>query len=145
MPRFLKTSAATTPHGTAGSHTATLMPGRARSAGVVIPAGFDGGTAISSVFLTKSVGLNARAPSAFMFFSDAEAKTSTGAPCAIWVERSELAPKVSLTLAPGWSFSNRALSVVNASVSDAAASTVIEPPPWRGPDPDEEQPPIVTA
>src|SRR3954447_20685266 len=82
-----KTVVATTPQGTVGSQTATLTPGFARSWTVAMSAGSLGLTAISPVFAAKSFGSTAAAPSASMFLTDADANTSTGAPCWIWVDR----------------------------------------------------------
>jgi len=62
-----------------------------------------------------------------MFFGDAEAKTSAGAPEVIWVARPELAPKLNVTFTPGCAASNRLPIAVNASFSEAAANTVIDP------------------
>src|SRR5215468_4244080 len=106
MLAFLNTSAATEPQGTCGSHSATL-----------------------TLLLARSVDLDA--PPALttccMFFGDAEANTSAGAPWLICAARSELAPKLSLTLLPGWALSNCLASVVNASFNEAAANTVTVP------------------
>jgi hypothetical protein len=62
-----------------------------------------------------------------MFDGAAEANTSAGAPWLICVSSAELAPKVSLTVAPGFAVSNCFAIVVNAPVSDDAASTTIVP------------------
>jgi hypothetical protein len=62
-----------------------------------------------------------------MFFADAEANTSAGAPLVIWVARVELAPKLKVTFTPGCAASNWLPIVVNASFSEDAANTVIDP------------------
>src|SRR4249919_350274 len=62
-----------------------------------------------------------------MFFVLAEAKTSAGAPDVICIASAELAAKLNVTFTPGLSVSNCRPSVVNDSVSDAAANTVIDP------------------
>jgi len=62
-----------------------------------------------------------------MFFGAAEAKTSAGAPLVIWVARVELAPKLNLTVSPGWASWNCLPSWVKVSFSDDAAKTVIVP------------------
>src|SRR5512132_1639071 len=62
-----------------------------------------------------------------MVFVLAEAKTSAGAPDVICIASAELAAKLSVTFTPGLALSNCWPSVVNASVSDAAANTVIDP------------------
>jgi hypothetical protein len=63
-----------------------------------------------------------------MFFWSADANTSAGAPCAIWVSRSDDDPKLNVILVPGFAASNSAPSVVKPFVNDDAASTVM--PPW---------------
>jgi len=62
-----------------------------------------------------------------MFFGDAEAKTSAGAPLVIWVDSPELGPKLNFTVSPLWAASNCLPSWVKAPVSDDAANTVIVP------------------
>jgi hypothetical protein len=62
-----------------------------------------------------------------MFFVDAEAKTSAGAPLVIWASRPELGPKLNFTVSPLWAAWNCFPIWVKASVSDAAANTVIVP------------------
>src|SRR5581483_6236009 len=52
---------------------------------------------------------------------------SAGAPLVIWVASVELAPKLNVTFTPGWAASNIWPIVVNASFSEAAANTVIDP------------------
>src|SRR5215468_107398 len=162
MLAFLNTSAATAPQGTCGSHSATLTLLLARSVTLVTLAGLLGGTATSMTFFAKFVDLDA--PPALMtccmFFGDAEATTSAGAPWLICSARSELAPKLSLTLLPGWSLSNCLASVVNASFNEAAANTVtvpltaalgLPPPAPAGADPEldesllDEHPAAMTA
>jgi hypothetical protein len=67
-----------------------------------------------------------------IFFGDADAKTSAGAPWAICNANAELAAKLSRTLVPGCALSNCLAIVVNASESEAAARTVTVPdnPEW---------------
>src|SRR5215469_8162660 len=129
IPAFLNTSPATTPHGTCGWHSATLTDDLARSLTDVTFAGLLGGTATSAVFLAKSCGLDASPAltTVCMFFGAAEAKTSAGAPLVIWVARVELAPKLNLTVSPGWASWNCLPSWVKVSFSDDAAKTVIVP------------------
>jgi hypothetical protein len=62
-----------------------------------------------------------------MFFGDAEANTSAGAPLVICVDRPELGPKLNFTVSPGWAASNCFPSWVKDPISDAAAKTVIDP------------------
>jgi hypothetical protein len=62
-----------------------------------------------------------------MFFGDAEANTSAGAPLVICVDKPELGPKLNFTVSPGWAVSNCFPSWVKVPISDAAAKTVIDP------------------
>src|ERR1700733_10302392 len=129
MPAFLNTSAATTPHGTCGWHSAPLTEDLARSLTEVTCPGLFGGTATSAVFLAKSCGLDASPAltTVFMFAGAAEANTSAGAPLVISVARPELGPKLNFTESPGWAASNCFPSWVKVPISDAAANTVIAP------------------
>src|SRR3954452_14686344 len=70
------------PQGTASSQSTTLTPGLARSDSWVMPAGLAGGTAISITFLANVLGSVAAlaATTWSMFFAEAEANTSAGAP-----------------------------------------------------------------
>src|SRR5262249_5079410 len=129
IPAFLNTSAATTPHGTCGWHSATLTDFFARSLTDDPFAASFGGTATSMVFWAKFCGWDASPAetTSCMFVGDAEANTSAGAPLVIWVARPELGPKLNLTVSPGWAVWNCFPSWVKVSVSDAAANTVIVP------------------
>src|ERR1700733_9609439 len=129
MPAFLNTSAATTPHGTCGWHSAPLTEDLARSLTEVTCPGLFGGTATSAVFLAKSCGLDASPAltTVFMFAGAAEANTSAGAPLVISVAKPELGPKLNFTESPGWAASNCFPSWVKVPISDAAANTVIAP------------------
>ena len=62
-----------------------------------------------------------------MFVGEALANTSAGMPWVIWVASVELASKENFTVVPGWAAWNWVPRVVKASVSEAAASTVIVP------------------
>src|SRR5450755_805600 len=62
-----------------------------------------------------------------MSSTEAEAKTSAGAPCRIWVARAPDDPKLNAAVAPGWMAWNADPSWSNAPVSDEAADTVIDP------------------
>src|ERR1700734_440650 len=129
IPAFLNTSAATTPHGTCGWHSATLADFFARSCTEVTFPGFFGGVATSMVFLAKVCGLDASPAltTESMFAGAAEANTSAGAPLVIWVARPELGPKLNFTVSPGWAASNCFPSWVKVPISEAAAKTVIVP------------------
>src|SRR6476661_1752626 len=129
IPATLTTSAATVPHGTAAWQRATFTRLLARSPTPVTLAGLLGGTAISMTFLAKSCGVVASPASVtcVMFFLLADANTSAGAPWVICSASPELGPKLKVTLVPGCAASKLLPSSVNASVSDAAANTVIGP------------------
>src|SRR4029450_10060986 len=62
-----------------------------------------------------------------MFFVRGEAKPPAGAPDVICIASAELAAKLNVTFTPGLAVSNCWPNVVNDSVSDAAANTVIDP------------------
>src|SRR6516165_7824782 len=82
-PAFLKMVVATTPHGTAGAQTTTLMAGLARSLTVLMFLGLPFSTKISPVLRAKSCGVPDALPALVtvsMFLGAAEAKTSAGAP-----------------------------------------------------------------
>src|SRR5450631_3652298 len=90
--------------------------------------------------LAKSVG-DVAAPALTtwsMFLVLAEAKTSAGAPAVICVARPELGPKWQTTRVPGWAASNWAPSLVNASLREAAANTLMVPDSAGVPDTDAE-------
>src|SRR5690348_4938269 len=155
IPTFLNTSAATSPHGTCGWHSATLTDFFARSFTDFTFAGLFGGTATSAVFLAKFSGLpiSPAETTPCMVPGDAEANTSAGAPLVIWVARPELGPKLNFTVSPLCVASNCLPSWVKAPVSDAAAKTVIVPVAEELPEPLElgelelllEQPATATA
>ena len=62
-----------------------------------------------------------------MFVPSADANTSAGAPPWICCTSADDAAKLNVTVVPGFAFSKSAPILVNASVSDAAADTVIVP------------------
>lgn len=62
-----------------------------------------------------------------MLSRSADANTSAGAPACIWATSADDAAKFNVTVAFGFRRSNCLPSAVNASVSDAAAETVIVP------------------
>ncbi|MCY1232958.1 hypothetical protein D9M72_454760 [compost metagenome] len=129
-PAAFSTASAAAPHGTWPAQTTTLTPGLARSAKEAIDAGLDGGTAICRTLVAKFVAAPSRSPasaSLAMFVVSAEANTSAGAPWLICVARSEEPAKLSVTLVPGFFFSNSSASVVKVALSEAAAKTVMVP------------------
>src|SRR5690606_31456341 len=62
-----------------------------------------------------------------MFAVSADANTSAGAPWLTWVASVEDAAKLKVTFAPGFEVSNTVPNSLNASVKDAAASTMTSP------------------
>src|SRR5215210_7289300 len=104
-----------------------VLLGSAKSAKPVIRPGFPTGTAIRRVLETKSTDVPARWASVtdFMVAGLAAANTSPGAPWVIWLARVALEPKLKRTMAPDLASKSTPIWV-NASVSDAAARTVIE-------------------
>ena len=129
IPALSNTFCALAPHGTWLWHSATFIPGLARSATPVTAAGLAGGTAISRTLRANVLDPAAAlaAMTCVMFVAEAEANTSAGAPSMICSARAELAPKLSSTLTPGWAASNLSARVLNDSVSDAAANTLTVP------------------
>ncbi len=117
------------PQGTCGWHRAVFTSALASEPTPVTLPGLAGGTAISMTLVANTRG-SAAAPAATtasMVVVLAEAKTSAGAPAVIWVTSAELPAKLKVTSTPGFAASNRSPIVVNDSVSDAAASTVMSP------------------
>src|SRR5579875_1337694 len=87
-------------------------------------------TAISKRLCAKTRGVVALKPpltTFSMFAWSAEAKTSAGAPCWIWVTRVGLPAKLNLTFSPGSCVCSWLPILVKASVREAAASTVRVP------------------
>ena len=119
------TFSAAAPQGTCGAQMAIVLSASAKSARPVILPGLPFGTAICSVFETKSTGAPAPPASVtvFMVAGLAAAKTSAGAPALIWVARVALDPKLKVTVLPE-AVRKSAPIWVNASVSEAAANTV---------------------
>ena len=117
------------PTGTLGSPTTSLTPGLFRSASVLMPSGFPGATAISSLFLQNATGVWTRflAVSCAIVSVFAVAITSAGAPLSICVTSACDPAYEYVALKPGWSNSSPCSAVLNADVSDDAASTVIDP------------------
>src|SRR3954452_21296077 len=62
-----------------------------------------------------------------MLAPSADANTAAGAPPWIWVTNPDDGPKFNVTVVPGFAFWKSVPILVNASVSDAAADTVIVP------------------
>src|SRR5215210_341021 len=108
-----------------------------------MPAGLSFGTRITSRFLTKISGSPSTRPSfvaVSISSSEAEAKTSAGAPCWIWVSRVELDSKLCFISTPEFCSSNVFASSPKASVSEEPATTVSVPPPPSSPPPPSPSP-----
>src|SRR5947207_12423323 len=91
--------------------------------------GLPGATAISSLFRANVLGVSTKlASTSFcMFFVSADANTSAGAPCWIWVTSACDPAKLYVNDNPGALVANVDFSLLNASVSDAAANTLSDP------------------
>src|SRR5215216_1408670 len=130
-PALENTCSAYVPHGTSTAHVTTMSSGFARSARPVMPSGLPGAVMISSRFVANVTGSPAAPPpsvSLLMFASSADANTSAGAPSRSCLASSDDAAKLNVALAPGSASPNASPSSVNASVSDAAAKTVMSLP-----------------
>src|SRR5581483_2770098 len=125
-PAFCNACRLYAPAGTEGSSSTTTSPGWARSARPVMCLGLPGATTISSLLRAKTRGASTRpASTSFcMLFWSADANTSAGAPCWIWVTSAWEPAKLYVTVRWGAFEASVAFSAVNASVSDAAANTV---------------------
>src|SRR6185295_16431356 len=99
------------------------------SASLLMPLGLFFWTMSASRLRTKILGSDALPASVtfFMFASSAEANTSAGAPLLAWVASVEEESKENFTWTPGLAASNDFPISVKASVSEAAASTVMSP------------------
>ena len=128
-PARASSVAAYEPHGAERPHSATV-PRRGRSARPRTPSGLPGFTAICIALRAKILGAATTLPDRTSRSCDArsaEAKTSAGAPASICATSAEVEPKFVRTRTPGFAMRNAATRSVNASVSDDAADTVIDP------------------
>jgi hypothetical protein len=82
-------------------------------------------TTICSWLLANTLGSPTRSLTLSMLGKSAEANTSAGAPCWIWVASAWLPAKLKVTLVPLLAAVYRSPSWLNAAVSDAAANTLI--------------------
>src|SRR5215471_5394109 len=117
------------PHGTVVPQSETT-PRLARSANVFTFFGLQGLTTIVSRFDANTVGSAVTCPpvtSFCMLAPSAEANTSAGAPPWICCARVDDAAKLKVTVVPLLIFSKSLPIFVKASVSEAAADTVIDP------------------
>src|SRR5579884_116129 len=87
--------------------------------------GLPGATAISSLFRANVTGVSTRpaVTSLFMLVWSADAKTSAGAPCWIWVTSALDPAKLDLRSSSGLARMRPVFAELNAPVSDAAANT----------------------
>jgi len=91
-PRAVRAAA---PHGTSGAHSATFVPGLARSARPVMPFGLPGATAMTKVLRANTFGAPLPSPALVtvaIVAGDAAANTSAGAPLTICWASVELPP-----------------------------------------------------
>src|SRR5437660_4266541 len=115
------------PQGTPGAQTSTLIAALARSATEAMCLGLPACTAISSLLCAKTAGVPDANPPVTTFCMlawSAAAKMSAGAPCWICVTSVGLPAKLNVEAMPGYFRWRSAPILVNASVSEAAASTV---------------------
>ena len=107
-----------------------MVPTLARSATDLMFFGLPGFTAICIWLRANGVGVVVTWPpltSLSMLVRSADAYTSAGAPPWIWVTSADDDPKLNVTVALGFFLWKPEPSLVNASVSDAAADTVMDP------------------
>src|SRR5262245_19429136 len=125
-------SAAYLPAGTSGAARTTFRSGLARSSRPLTCLGLPCSTTIWSWLPAKFRGAPTRSLTLAMLVVSAEANTSAGAPCWIWVARAWLPAKLKLTLVPPLADVYCWPSWVKAAVREAAANTLIsagEPEP----------------
>src|SRR5215207_9081494 len=126
-PAWSRICLAYLPAGTSSAARTTLRSGSARSARPSTPLGLPCSTTIASRLLAKLRGVTTRSLTLSMLGTSAEANTSAGAACWIWVARAWLPAKLKVTLAPPLALLYCSPSLVKAAVSDAAANTLISP------------------
>src|SRR5215207_288134 len=126
-PAWSRICLAYLPAGTSSAARTTLRSGSARSSRPSTPLGLPCSTTIASRLLAKLWGVPTRSLTLSMLGTSAEANTSAGAACRIWVARAWLPAKLKVTLAPPLALLYRSPSLVKAAVSDAAANTLISP------------------
>src|SRR4029453_8433748 len=120
-----RASAAYLPAGTSGAARTTFRSGLARSSRPLTALGLPFSTTIWSRLLAKFWGVPTRSLTLSMLVVAAEANTSAGAPCWIWVARAWLPAKLKVTLVPPLALVYCWPSSLKAAVSDAAANTLI--------------------
>src|SRR6266508_1114928 len=130
------------PAGTPAAPRTTLRSPLARSGSPLMPFGLPLATTICSRLLANTRGGPTRLATLSMLLVSAEANTSAGAPCWIWVASAWLPAKLKVTLVSGCAAVKSLPSLANAAVSDAAANTLIS---VRGPAPEASPPPQPAA
>src|SRR3954447_16162084 len=113
--------------GTASPAATILTPLRARSAGVLTPAGLAVGTTIASLFPANGTAAPVASPlsTSFVGFDvSADRKTSAGAPCSIWVTSVADESVEIVSVVPGFTASYAVLALSSAPLSDAAPKIV---------------------
>src|SRR5664280_2429458 len=129
MPFSCRSVSAAAPQGALETQSATTLA-LLRSAREVMPSGLPGFTTISSVLRAKMTGFPTMSPedcAVVMSLVLAEANTSAGAPCWIWVTSAPDDPRLNVMVVPGWADSNRLPSWPKVPVSEDAADTMMEP------------------
>src|SRR5262245_15839867 len=124
-PALPSASAAYLPAGTSGAARTTFRSGLARSSRPPMSLGLPCSTTIWSRLLAKFWGVPTRSLTLSMLVVSAEANTSAGAPCWIWVARAWLPAKFKVTLVPPLAAVYCSPILVKAPVSEAAANTLI--------------------
>ncbi len=133
-PAAANALAAADPHGTSTAHSAIFRSGLAKSASPVMPAGLPAGTTISSELCAKTTGVFVTSAAASIVEVFADANTSPGAPASSCCDNADDAPKLNVTVRPGFSAIIMSPSLVNVSCSDAAANTTRSPDSPAPPD-----------
>src|SRR5215211_4872086 len=123
-PAWSRTCLAYLPAGTSSAARTTLRSGLARSARALTPLGLPFSTTMASRLLAKFWGVATRSLTLSMLARSAEANTSAGAPCWIWVARAWLPAKLKVTLSPPLAAAYCRPSSVKAAVRDVAANTL---------------------
>src|SRR5215471_4138908 len=128
-PAFCRAWRPNWPHGTSSAHSPIFRFSMPKASSPVTLPGLEGGTAISSLLVANVWGLLALLALTIwsMFEVLADANTSAGAPLRICSRRACEPAKLNFTVVPGYAFSKAAFMSPKASVSEAAANTVMSP------------------
>src|SRR5262245_18040149 len=129
-PALARASRPNWPQGTSSAQRPMFRSALPKASSPSTLPGLPAGTAISSSLVAKVSGWPSTASASTswsMLEVLAEANTSDGAPARICSRSADEAPKFISTVVPGFSSSNVLAISPKASVSDAAANTVIDP------------------